>query len=725
MGHSRRDPKIICFADYTLDLQTAELRTTGTRLVLQDQPFQILTVLLETPGQLVTREELIKRLWPEGTFVDFEQSLNKAIGRLREALGDNAGKPRFIETLPRKGYRWIVAVSQPSSPESTHPERTPTAVDQKFGRSSRTALQPALVFLLLCGMSVLTATWYWHGRSKETASPVLKPVPVTALPGLADTPALSPDGSRVAFSWTGDPFGPNGVDLYVKSLGTESVLRLTRHAFDFVSLAWSPDGKQIAFYGSSNHESGLYLIQAFGGREQKLRSINPSTQNQLPTIAWSGEGQTIAFAEAPLGGGHLRLQLLSLETQQISQIEHDERCQDESMPAFSHNGKLLAYACFIDSGHVALSIASSQGRSPRVVKEFEGYTLGVAWSGDDKRLIFSHLQKSFPNDRLQEMSLADGSVRDLSFDASVPLRDLPIDKDVIWPNIAGSGGRLVYTMESGGNQVTVWRADLRKPHSPPTKLIFSTRRQLLPQYSPDGKYIAFSSNRGGNDEIWMSDSDGRNLVRLSNVRPARAVAVNWSPDSRRIAFDSRKDGHSEVYLLDVAERTSRKLNLGTMDACSPSWSHDGKWIYFTNGYNETANQLFRVSSGGGRAEAITSTPGYRPTESFDGKGVYFVATPTILEFSTTRPSGTEYRVEGLPPLASYESWTVTHSGIYFFPAGAPNRLSYFDFATKKVRPLLTTKGTFFGISVSPDDHYLLYTRMDDIHGDVMLVDNFR
>ena len=98
--------------DCSLELQTAELSRNGHKVILQDQPFLILTALLEDPGQLVTREELIKRLWPSGTFVDFEQSLNKAVARLREALGDNAEEPHFVETLPRKGYRWIGKVDR-------------------------------------------------------------------------------------------------------------------------------------------------------------------------------------------------------------------------------------------------------------------------------------------------------------------------------------------------------------------------------------------------------------------------------------------------------------------------------------------------------------------------------------------------------------------------------------------------------------------------------------
>ena len=107
MGSNIRNPRIVHFGDCVLDLDTAELCRNGSKTSLQSQPFQILTALLENPGQLVTREHLIKRVWPNGTFVDFDQSLNKAVARLREALGDNAENPLYIETLSRRGYRFI------------------------------------------------------------------------------------------------------------------------------------------------------------------------------------------------------------------------------------------------------------------------------------------------------------------------------------------------------------------------------------------------------------------------------------------------------------------------------------------------------------------------------------------------------------------------------------------------------------------------------------------
>jgi DNA-binding winged helix-turn-helix (wHTH) protein/Flp pilus assembly protein TadD len=116
MANTAEPTHTVRFADFVLDLRTAELRTNGHHVVLQEKPFQILSALLERPGEMVSREELSKRLWPAGTFVDFNLGLNKAVNRLREALDDSAEQPRFIETLPKRGYRFIArAESHPVS----------------------------------------------------------------------------------------------------------------------------------------------------------------------------------------------------------------------------------------------------------------------------------------------------------------------------------------------------------------------------------------------------------------------------------------------------------------------------------------------------------------------------------------------------------------------------------------------------------------------------------
>lgn len=127
MSSPAQSSRTILFAEFELDLETAELRSNGNKTILPGQPFHILSRLLERPGQLVTREELKKQLWPSATFVDFDVSLNKAVNRLRQALGDSAENPKFIETLARRGYRWKIAV------EWKQPQGTPAPVPPTNG----------------------------------------------------------------------------------------------------------------------------------------------------------------------------------------------------------------------------------------------------------------------------------------------------------------------------------------------------------------------------------------------------------------------------------------------------------------------------------------------------------------------------------------------------------------------------------------------------------------
>src|SRR5215510_8858206 len=110
--------RLLRFGSFELDLRSRELRNGSTRVRLQEQPFEILRLMLERPGDVVTREELRQRLWPSGTFVDFEHSLNAAIKRLRATLGDDADRPRFVETVPRRGYRFIAGAVETDQPRA-------------------------------------------------------------------------------------------------------------------------------------------------------------------------------------------------------------------------------------------------------------------------------------------------------------------------------------------------------------------------------------------------------------------------------------------------------------------------------------------------------------------------------------------------------------------------------------------------------------------------------
>jgi DNA-binding winged helix-turn-helix (wHTH) protein len=224
------------FGKFEANLQTGELHKNGVKVPLQGQPFQVCAILLSHPGELVTREELRQKVWPEDTFVDFDQALNTAIGKIRIALGDDADAPRFVETLPRRGYRFISSLDKPGSqvPESDVPKRLPST------RNAKTLWVSAgfVLLILLSGVGI----WRFTRNHTEPSLPSIETVPLVGLPGMEFEPAFSPDGNHVAFSIN----EPEKSGIYTTVVGGEKSLRLTSSSGDCCP-RWSPDGKQIGF----------------------------------------------------------------------------------------------------------------------------------------------------------------------------------------------------------------------------------------------------------------------------------------------------------------------------------------------------------------------------------------------------------------------------------------------------------------------------------------------
>ena len=157
--------RIVRFGIFEVDLKAGELRRSGLRVKLQQQPLQVLAALLEHPGEVVTRDELRNKLWPADTFVDFDHSLNAAIKRLRDALGESAETPIFVETVARRGYRFIGNIEMPAATSSAQPRPR-----------QRLSLRNALVVgLIVCALALLSL-YYSHSRGSKTGQPIVIPV---------------------------------------------------------------------------------------------------------------------------------------------------------------------------------------------------------------------------------------------------------------------------------------------------------------------------------------------------------------------------------------------------------------------------------------------------------------------------------------------------------------------------------------------------------------------
>ena len=337
---TQNDPARVRFGPFEADLRTHELWKFGTRLKLVGQPFEILAVLVSRPGELVTRDELRTKLWPAETFVDFNHGLNAAVNKLREALSDSADEPKYIETLPRRGYRFIgklettpdtpaPSVAVPKSPEvetAPPPTEAPTKTvppPPRFRHAFRSFWTIGVLMGLVLVSSVLLKKIHSREMNVEYTpggpAGTVKGWQLVVVSGKAryEGPQFSPDGKKLVFmsNRTG------GMDLWTCEVDGSNLTQITTLG-DAGTPRWSPDGKMIAFdsrvhnYGGTGSQKvgpeglGAILVVDVSGGSQRFLVVGDSN-NVVPS--WSRDGQYVYFAsdrtgsyqvwKAPLNGG--------------------------------------------------------------------------------------------------------------------------------------------------------------------------------------------------------------------------------------------------------------------------------------------------------------------------------------------------------------------------------------------------------------------------------------
>jgi Tol biopolymer transport system component/DNA-binding winged helix-turn-helix (wHTH) protein len=708
-------PKRIAFENFEVDLRSGDIRKNGIRIRLQAQPFQLLALLLVNAGEVVSREEICRDLWPGDTFVDFDHSLAAAVNKIREALGDAADNPKYIETIPKRGYRFIatirpeppVVMAVPDVRESVEFAPAPAA-------KAKTRWKWAIGLAAVAVAAAAAISFLWMSR-KPKDSPPMTMVPFTSYPGSETAPSFSPDGSRIAFSWdsgSGSGSGRPQYDLYVKAIGSETLLRLTNHPSDWISSTWSPDGTQIAFHRLAVDGTGVYVVPALGGPERKLIATHAPANLAAP-LSWSPDGKWIAYADrAADGGDGNRSFLLSVDTLESHEFPHDPSCRHEGALTFSHGGQELAMVCAHNTSSWEYLVTDLQGKSRREVATLPDQLTMPVWSGDDKFLIVAVATAT--GYAFEEFPVRGGEVRTLS----------PTPGE--WLAVSLDGRKLAVSVSD--NHVNIWRKDLRHPEVPAVQVYASTLQQNNAQYSPDGKHVAFASARSGTWTVWVADIDGSNLVQIS--QEGHAGHPRWSPDSRKIAFDMEEPRRQVgAYTADISDRVAHKLKTNVRESSDPFWSHDGKWIYF-RGYEGISRQLYRCPAEGGDGTLLAASADIRvPIESADGKVLYFGrrnGDAYIVMLALDQPGATPQEVPGMPAISDEHQWTLVQDGIYFTPQDSPRSICFFDFATRKTREIFKAdKDLAEGMSISPDGRYALYSQIDESNADIMLFNNFR
>jgi eukaryotic-like serine/threonine-protein kinase len=598
----------------------------------------------------------------------------------------------------------------------------------------------AWIIAPLAVVGVVGTLWFVRSTVKGP-EPTLTAIPLTTYPGFQGGPDFSPDGNQVVFSWNGEK--RDNQDLYVKLINTRPPLRLTTDPADDHSPRWSPDGRFIAFLRDlSQDKSALLLIPALGGPERKVAEISQVPLSPAlpgPYLAWSPDGNWLVVSDRASPREPFGLFLLSIENGEKRRLTSPQaQLAGDSGPTFSPDGHTLAFSRTVDSFLsdlylLPLSTGLTPTAEPRSLSFENRDAASPTWTGDGRDIVFSSM--SFGESSLWKIA-ASGSVgRPPELE-----RLTSLGVNVLGPTISRHGHRLAYVHVFFHS--AIWRIPTPvsqssgdggspRPANRASPVISSTRNDNGPQFSPDGKKIAFMSDRSGSPEIWVCDSDGSNALQLTSFGGPQVTTPRWAPDGTRVAFDSNAAGEYDIWVVGANGGKAQRMTTHPANDGNPSCSRDGRWIYFDSA-RTGEQQVLKIPAEGGEAIQMTQGGGFAPLESPDGKFLYYVK--SLMNTTVWRMSldgGQPSKI--LEGLSNYLSLTIVQSGLFFVPAretGAGFTLQFLNFATNKIRPVANSekplyRGGLGGLLVSPDGRWILYTQFDQAGSELMLVENFR
>jgi Tol biopolymer transport system component/DNA-binding winged helix-turn-helix (wHTH) protein len=573
-----QNPSVLRFGVFEVDLQEGELRKGGVRIKLQEQPFQILVILLERRGELVTREDLQRKLWPADTFVDFDHSLNSAIKKLREAIGDQAENPRFIETLHRRGYRFVAPVSGQQSPGQANAANI-GASSQLGAKSDKAALRAgeesagsafprwlkivAVVGVVAAGS--LAAWWFSpppvprvsnYTQLTKDGTAKLNVLSIGSIP-----PPIVTDGSRLYFTET-PPGGGNAI-AQVSVTGGETAIVPALFVNGGV-LGISPSGSDLLAYTWLANEVRvpLWIVPVLGGTPRRVGEV---TQD----ASWSADGQLVLTRD------------------------HD------------------------------LLVAQSDGTGARKLVSAAGLPVCARWAPDGKVLRFTEQDPKNDSSSLWEVS-ADGT------HLHPLLPDWSKHATECCGNWTPDGKYFVFQSTRNGRtdlwaireRQTWWRKADREPvqltagpmslslplPSNNGKKLFALGAQLRGElvrydaksrqfvsyldglsamevaFSRDGSWVVYAAFP--ERTLWRSKVDGSERLQLT-FAPQEALTPRWSPNGKRIVFMGRNPGQGWRLNVIAAEGggSPQELQPGSDGQAAPDWSPDGNSLVF-GGYPE-------------------------------------------------------------------------------------------------------------------------------------------
>jgi len=577
MGQAGRAEQTIRFGVFEVDLRSGELRKAGLRIKLQEQPFKVLTALLEHPGKVVTRKELRGRIWPHESSGDFDHAVNIAVAKLRTALGDSADAPHLIETLHRRGYRFIFPVADLASREQSMAVvvRAPTGNEAKKSGaevditptdnagSTDSTLAISRWVWLIAGFVLIVAlggTIAWLSRPLPPPR-VLKVVQITR--EKFDLNDVLTDGSRL---YVTESTGSNQFLVQTSVAGGETSVIPTPFANIAIS-DLSPDHSQLLVTDVAGTENDypLWILPLPGGTPRRVGNVVAHwILWETGWAVWSPDGRRIAFAKdsniytANVQGADIRkVVTLSGPATEI---------------CFSPDGAHLRFTVWSPQ-HDLPSIweVNSDGTNLHpLLPNWHGPAnkIAGAWSPDGRYYFFSGCNEAghcsvwaireapglFQRSTLSPFQLTTGPM--------------------LFFNGASPDGRTLLG-SSWSTRLELIRYDLRSHQFVP--FLGGIAATDL-DFSRDGKWVAYVSSPGGT--LWRSRVDGSERLQLTSP-PVSALQPRWSPDGTQIAYVDNQGGSTwKIFLIPAQGGTPQEILSENVNQLDPSWSPDGTRLVF-------------------------------------------------------------------------------------------------------------------------------------------------
>ena len=563
---------------FEVDLGSREIHKSGRRVPLQDQPFQVLAVLLERPGEVITREELQARLWRADSFVSFDEGINTAIRKLRVAFGDSAENPRFIETIPRRGYRFVAPVSGfiEALPRSERTVETGDAVvaslpaprieatsgiEQETRDVDRTTSKKFAHFkfalitsfvALLVGVLML-----WKTKQPVTQARVLRFVQLTN-DGQAKFGPMETDGVRIYFT----EILPGQLrSLAQVSTTGGQVVRLSSPLGRPRLLDLAPDGTELLLGNQEQTGAGiapdsgldsLWMQPLAGGSPRRVGSV------LVNDAAWGGQEGTIVYAA---GDGVYLMNRDGTDSRKL--------LSQPGLPysfSFSPDDQVLRFS-LRDGSRGSSSIMETSARGSSLRKLFPGCC--GKWTPDGRYFVFQSQHDGRTD--LWVQPERSGFWGQTARHSPIQLTAGPLEFEA---PISSRDGKEIYAI---GNlrRAEVVRYNSRNREFTPYFAGISAEGL---SFSKDAKWIAYTSYPDGT--LWRSRIDGRDRLQLT-FPPMRVLLSWWSPDGRQIAFTASFPGRPwNIYLISAEGGAPKQLLPDAEDRHDPNWSPDGSSLVF-------------------------------------------------------------------------------------------------------------------------------------------------